>query len=216
MTYTVIQAERAKRGEGQQMVAVLIAENDPMTRALVEMFVRQSGTYRVAASICCEQLFPQVMLESGAELVLLGTSNFVNMEWLKERFPAVKLIAMTSQPEYGCMAGARACGADSFWYQQPNENELIQLMNRTMEGESIYPPQMIAHLGDALSSDFTDREIQVLREVVAGRTDAEIAERLGISLRTVKGHIQNLREKTGYRNRTELAVNARSSGLIVR
>ena len=197
------------------MVAVLIAENDPMVRALVEMFVRQSGTYHVVASICCDQLSPQVMLESGAQLVLLGTSDFVNMEWLKEQFPAMKLIAMTSKPEYGYMTSARACGADSFWYQQPDEDELIQLMNRTMAGESIYPPQMIAHLGDALSSDFTDREIQVLREVVAGRTDAEIGAKLGISLRTVKGHIQNLREKTGYRNRTQLAVHARSSGLII-
>ena len=197
------------------MAAVLIAENDPMARALVEMFVRQSGTYHVVASICCDQLSPQTMLESGAQLVLLGPSGFANMEWLKERFPAVKLIAMTSKPEYGYMSSARACGADSFWYQQPDEAELIQLMNRTMAGESIYPPQMIAHLGDALSSDFTEREIEVLREVVSGSTDAEIAERLGISLRTVKGHIQNLREKTGYRNRTELAVHARASGLIV-
>jgi two-component system vancomycin resistance associated response regulator VraR len=122
---------------------------------------------------------------------------------------------MVAAPEYGYITGAKESGADSFWYQQPDEDELIQLMNRTMEGESIYPPQMIAHLGDALSSDFTDREIQVLREVVAGRTDAEIADKLGISLRTVKGHIQNLREKTGYRNRTELAVHARSSGLII-
>lgn len=198
------------------MVAVLIAEDDPMARALVEMFVRQSGMYRVVASICCEQLSPQVILKSGAELVLLGISDFANMEWLKEQFPAVKLIVMTSKPEYGYMTSARACGVDSFWYQQPDEDELIRLMNRTMAGESIYPPQMIAHLGDALSSDFTDREIEVLREVVAGRTDAEIGEKLGISLRTVKGHIQNLREKTGYRNRTELAVNARSCGLIVR
>ena len=197
------------------MVAVLIAENDLMVRALVEMFVRQSGTYHVVAAICCEQLSPQVMLESGAQLVLFGTGGHGNMEWLKVQFPAVKLIAMTSKPEYGYMASARACGADSFWYQQPDEDELIQLMNRTMEGESIYPPQMIAHLGDALSSDFTDREIEVLRQVVAGATDAEIGARLGISLRTVKGHIQNLREKTGYRNRTELAVHARSCGLII-
>ena len=88
-------------------------------------------------------------------------------------------------------------------------------MDRTIAGESVYPQQMVVRLGQALSTDFTDRELQVLREVVSGSTDAEIADKLGISLRTVKGHIQNLREKSGYRNRTELAVHARSSGLIV-
>ena len=88
-------------------------------------------------------------------------------------------------------------------------------MNRTMAGENLFPEPMTVYLEHALSSDLTDRELQVLREVVSGSTDAEIADKLGISLRTVKGHIQNLREKSGFRNRTELAVHARSSGLII-
>ena len=57
--------------------------------------------------------------------------------------------------------------------------------------------------------------IEVLRELVAGESDAAIAEKLFMSLRTVKSHIQSMREKTGFRNRTELAVRARESGLII-
>ena len=106
---------------------------------------------------------------------------------------------MTGMPDHSCMTGARESGADSFWYQQPDAEALIGLMDRTMAGESVYPQQMVVLLGQALSTDFTDRELQVLREVVSGSIDAEIADKLGISLRTVKGHIQNLREKTGYR-----------------
>ena len=89
-------------------------------------------------------------------------------------------------------------------------------MDRTMAGESIYPdttPRL--KLGDAASDRFTERELEVLRLVVAGETDAGIAEKLFISIRTVKQHIQTLREKTGFRNRTELAVRARESGLVI-
>ena len=60
-----------------------------------------------------------------------------------------------------------------------------------------------------------DRELEVLRELVAGESDAAIAEKLFMSLRTVKSHIQSMREKTGFRNRTELAVRARESGLVI-
>ena len=46
-------------------------------------------------------------------------------------------------------------------------------------------------------------------------TDAAIAEKLYMSVRTVKQHIQSMRDKTGFRNRTELAVRARESGLVI-
>ena len=70
-------------------------------------------------------------------------------------------------------------------------------------------------MGDIFSEELTDRELEVLRELVAGESDAAIAEKLFMSLRSVKGHIQSMREKTGFRNRTELAVRARESGLII-
>ena len=51
--------------------------------------------------------------------------------------------------------------------------------------------------------------------MVAGDTDAAIAEKLFISVATVKSHIQNMKNRTGFRNRTELAVRARESGLVI-
>ena len=202
-------------GGEMQMIHVLIVENDPMARCLLEMFVSQNETYGVVASITCADLTPDLIREKAVHLALVNMEGLASASWLKEQFPYVKLIAMTGKPEHTYIERAKACGADSFWYQQSEAEALIEFMNRTMAGENLFPKPMTVYLGQALSSDLTERELQVLRQVVAGATDAEIAARLGISLRTVKGHIQNLREKTGYRNRTELAVHARSSGLII-
>ena len=61
----------------------------------------------------------------------------------------------------------------------------------------------------------SERELEVLRLVVAGETDATIAAKLFISVATVKTHVQNMKHRAGFRNRTELAVRARESGLVI-
>lgn len=85
-----------------------------------------------------------------------------------------------------------------------------------MAGESVYPnaPPEI-RMGNASSYDFTERELEVLRELTGGYTNQEIADTLHIASGTVKTHILNMLNKTGFRNRTELAVRARASGLVI-
>ncbi len=68
-------------------------------------------------------------------------------------------------------------------------------------------------LGAISIGDLTRREMDVLRLLVHGKTDAEIADALGLSVATVKQHVQRIREKTHFRNRTELAVQAALIGV---
>ena len=85
-----------------------------------------------------------------------------------------------------------------------------------MPGESVYPhetPEM--QLGLASRYELTERDLEGLREMTGGDTNQDIAERLHMSVATVKTHILNMLEKTGFRNRTELAVRARESGLVI-
>ena len=135
---------------------------------------------------------------------------------IKKHIPNIKIIVITSQPECSYIDRAREAGVDSFWYKSATAEEIIEVMDRTLKGESIYPdntPQL--KLGDTISEKFTDRELEVLRLVVAGDPDATIAEKLFISVSAVKYHIQSMKNRTGFRNRTELAVRARESGLVI-
>ena len=89
-------------------------------------------------------------------------------------------------------------------------------MERTLNGESIYPAdEPNVPFGKITRADLTDREIEILRELTASRTNEEIAESLVISVNTVNRHIQNIMEKTGFESRLELAMNAKSIGLVV-
>ena len=89
-------------------------------------------------------------------------------------------------------------------------------MNKALAGEHIFPddtPEL--RLGNASSKDLTDRELEVLKELLNGDSNQEIADRLSMSISTLKTHLQHLQEKTGYRSRMELALRAREIGLVI-
>lgn len=90
------------------------------------------------------------------------------------------------------------------------------MIGRTLAGESIYPEQTpVIQLGLAKSTEFTPREIQVLRLLTTGAGNDEIASKLEISLNTVKTHVMHLMDKTGFTSRTQLAIQARITGFVI-
>lgn len=204
------------------MNRVLIVEDDPMARKLLEIFIEESTKYNIVQSIESAAMVEFYCLNNKIDLILmdvctgLGVNGLDVAEKLKTNYPNIKIVIITSQPECSYIDRARKSGVESFWYKSSNAEEIISVMDRTLVGESIYPDNTpTLRIGDANSVDFTSRELEVLRELISGKPDATIAEDLHMSLRTVKTHIQNMRDKTGFRNRTELAVRARESGLVI-
>jgi len=204
------------------MYNVLIVEDDPMARKLMEIFVSTSDNYNLVPSLDSAAMAELYCMTRRVDLILMDVCTAMDAngieaaEKLKKKYPETKIIIITSQPEYSYISHARKIGVESFWYKEPTAEALIKVMDRTMAGESIYPDSApVTRLGAALSNDFTERELEVLRELVSGKTDAAIAETLCLSVTRVKQHIQRIREKTQFSNRTELAVRARESGLVI-
>jgi len=204
------------------MIRVLIVEDDPMARQLLELCVRQSSRYELLPSVESAALAEFCCQTRQVDLILMDVCTALNANGIeaagkiRRAFPNIKTIIVTGQPECSFIDRAKAAGVNSFWYKSAPAESILDVMDRTMAGESVYPdgtPPL--QLGNITSEALTEREREVLREVVKGESDAAIAEKLHISLRTVKGHIQSMRNKTGFRNRTELAVRARDCGLII-
>ena len=86
-----------------------------------------------------------------------------------------------------------------------------------MAGEHIYPDETpLVRIGNTTNHEFTERELDILKELTTGDSNAVIAERLHISVGTVKSHVQHLLDKTGFKTRTELVSDARSLGIVIR
>ena len=201
---------------------VLVVEDQTMPRQLFEMLIGASEDFELAAAIDSAELADVYCLGNAVDLVLMdvitrgGRSGLDAAARIKRQTPQVKIIVVTSMPECSYIDRARAIGVESFWYKDASEESILKLMQRTMAGESVYPdasPEL--YLGDASSREFTARELMVLREMTGGYTNTEIGEHLHMSVSSVKTHILNMLNKTGFRNRTELAVRARESGLVI-
>lgn len=204
------------------MYNVMVVEDQAMPRQLFEAFISMSDKYRLVHSIKNADMADIYCNQSQIDLILMDVCTELNSngldaaERIKQKHPEIKIIVVTSMPEVSYLERAKAIGVDSFWYKEVSEEPILELMDRTMAGESIYPDKTPAvSFGNIKSTDLSKREIEVLREVIMGFTNAEIAERLSISQHTVRDYIQVIMEKTGYRTRTELAVKAREKGIII-
>ena len=202
---------------------VLIVEDQEMPRQLFEIFVQSSENYVHVGSVGDSVLALQICKKQKVDLILMdvmtesGHSGLDAAEEIKQVFPEIKIIIVTSMPEYSWLERARKIGVDSFWYKEGKKNAILDVMDRTMAGESIYPDSTpLIRIGNSTNHEFTERELDVLRELTTGDSNTEIANRLSISPSTVKFHVENLLSKTGFRTRTELASEARSLGIVIR
>jgi len=202
--------------------SVLIADDQSMARQLFEMFVKSSEKYRLVHSLESASVAHIYCSRFPIDLVLMdvvmadGVSGLEAAKRIKKVSPKTKIIIVTSMPEVSYIKRAREIGVESFWYKEASREPILSVMDRTMAGESVYPDSApVLTLGNAKSVEFTPKELEVLREMTMGLTNSAIAEKLFIDVTTVKSHVTHMLQKTGFQNRTELAIQARVSGLVI-
>lgn len=201
---------------------IMIVDDQFVSRELFKLYIEQSPDYEVLYCIDSAMFADTYVLKGHIDLVIMdilmqdGSNGLDAAEKIKKLKPELKIVAVTSMPEVSWMNRAREIGIESFWYKEVSEETILDIIKRTLAGESIYPdstPEVM--LGSAKSTEFTPREIQVLRLLTTGVGNEEIAEKLNISQNTVKTHIKHLLEKTGFESRTQLAIQSRVTGFVI-
>ncbi|MBQ9544134.1 MAG: response regulator transcription factor [Clostridia bacterium] len=202
---------------------VLVVEDQDIPRELFEIYIKSSENFSHVLSVANASAALSVCRNTRVDLILMDVmtqlehSGLDAAEEIKKKFPAIKIIIVTSMPEYSWLARARKIGVDSFWYKDGQKDGILDVMERTMAGESIYPDETpLIRIGNATNHEFTERELDILKELTTGDTNSQIAERLFVSVATVKSHIQHLMEKTGFKTRTELVSEARGLGIVIK
>lgn len=203
-------------------VKVMIVDDQYISRQLFEMYVNASERYELVYSLESATFADAFVLKYPIDLVLMdilmndGSNGLDAAARIKKNSPSTRIIAVTSMPEASWLKRAQEIGIESFWYKEASRDSILEVMDRTMDGEMVYPESSpVVRLGLASSAEFTGRELEVLRIMTTGASNAVIAKKLGITENTVKNHIRHMMEKTGCESRTELAIEARVSGLVV-
>jgi len=157
---------------------VMIVEDQTMPRQLFELRVQASERFEVAISIDNAALADVYCLRFPVDLILMdvitrgGENGLDAAARIKRAFPQIKIIIVTSMPECSYLKRAKEIGVESFWYKEEQRESLLDVMERTMYGESVYPeatPEL--RLGLASSYELTQRELEVLREMTGSDTN---------------------------------------------
>ena len=203
-------------------INVIIVDDQYMARQLFELYIKSSGRYQLAGTASSGQQALSLVQAVSADLILMdilmpdGENGLETAARIKAIRPWIRIIAVTSMAEASWLKRAREIGIESFWYKESSKETILEVMDSTMNGDSVYPDQPPkVKLGLSSNTEFTQRELEVLRLMTRGMSNSSIAGELGISENTVKSHIQHMLDKTGYKNRTELAIEARIRGIVV-
>ncbi len=206
----------------EKKIRVVVADDQYVSRSFFEIQVRMSKGYDLAASLSGAEQAIAFCAAHPVDLVIMdvmmkyGLDGLTCAKAIRRNDPGVKIILTTSTAEARWIDEAREAGIESFWFKEYSDIPLTEVMDRTMAGERVFPDSPPnPDLGNAAKTDLSERELEVLRELTRNLTNEEIAEKLHISPHTVKRHIENMLVKTGYRNRIDLAVNAKALGVVV-
>jgi DNA-binding NarL/FixJ family response regulator len=143
---------------------------------------------------------------------------------LKEEGKTCAILVLTVHEDDALLREAVRLGASGYILKHAAESELISAIHSVYRGELYIHPKMIRSLLQPESSTtmqeestlerLTLREVEVLKLIVQGYTNKQVAEELGISIRTVEGHRANLTDKLAIRSRVDLLRYARDHHLI--
>lgn len=204
------------------MINVLIVEDSRISREMFERQLAAMPEYRVAASIENAANAEIVCLSNRIDLILMDIctaddeSGLEAAEKIRKSHPAIRIIVMTSMPEQSFIRKARSAGCDSFWYKEDGAVSLQEICEATMAGQHIWPEEAPAVMIGAVRSDeLTAREMEVIRGLAGGKRYEEIADDLKVSPNTVKYHMKNILQKTGFRSTVQLVAEVVGKRLIL-
>ena len=230
LSRTIVRAVRTRDTDGRDrryrptMVAstepdgrpltVALADDHPVVRAGLRTLLEADDSVRVVAEF--EDLprtvtgVPTVKPDALVlDLVMAGQSSL-------DAIPGLRIVVLTMQEDPGFAREALRLGASGYVLKDAAADELLLALRTIMRGATYLHPTLGAQMAvlEASTSPLTDREIQVLRLLAEGHTNAEISRRLYLSLRTVEAHRGQLRTKLGLHTRAELSSYAREHGLV--
>jgi len=168
------------------------------------------------ALVRCGLLKPDVIL---MDLIMPGTDGVTAIRLIHEKYPGVHVIALTSFQEDTLIQSALEAGATGYLMKNISARELAIAIRSAAQGKMTLSPEAAEALvharAQAKETDhLTEREQEVLRLMVEGLNNAQIAERLVVSLSTVKYHIGNILMKLRVDNRVAAVTVAMHNKLI--
>lgn len=212
------------------MIKVLIADDIPILRQGLKAILQQDVDIQVIglasdgdeAFRAAEELGPDVVL---MDMRMPEYDGEYGTRKIKEKFPHIKVLILTTFDDEENISKAMAGGADGYLLKEMDNDTVIRSIKMAMDGMSVFgssaasaiqkrfSAQTYASPAPAKDIPLTDRELDIIRLIAEGCDNKEISARLYLAEGTVRNNISRMLEKLSMKDRTQLAVYAIKNNL---
>ena len=204
---------------------ILLVDDHSMVRSGLRLLLEEEGDFQVvgeagdvdAALERSLALAPDVIRR---DLKMPGRPSLPAIPLFLEDSPATRVVVLTMQEDPAFAREALQAGASAYVLKEAADDELVQAVRVAASGGTFLTPQLGARIAaeppepSGPPDDLTEREVEILRLIALGHTNAEIAAQLFLSVRTVESHRAHIQHKIRLTTRAELVHYALEHGLI--
>jgi DNA-binding NarL/FixJ family response regulator len=208
-------------------IRVVLADDHAVVRTGIRQFIENEGDIEVVDEVGDGQAAVESIQEHSPDVAVLDIqmpemSGIEVTRWIREQGYATGVLILTAYDDDPYVLAVLQAGANGYVLKTADAEEIARAVRAVHEGKSALDPEItrkvMAHLSGARATAaverLTDRELEVLRLVAKGFTNKAIGLQLGISDRTVQGHLAKIYDKLQASSRTEAVMRAVSSGWL--
>ncbi len=206
-------------------IRIVLADDHAVVRRGLELLLDAEEGLEVVASVGDVDAAIRTTLGYKPDVLVLdlnmpGGSSLDAIPKILEASPNTKIAVLTMQNEPAFARQALSSGALAYVLKEAADDELVTAVRRAAAGETYLNPQLGARMAAeplrpaGPPDDLSEREVEVLRMIALGHTNAEIAERLYLSIRTVESHRSHIQQKLRRSSRADLVRYALEHGLV--
>jgi DNA-binding NarL/FixJ family response regulator len=211
----------------RKAIRVLLADDHAVVRAGIRQFLEHAGDIEVVAEADDGETAQALIQETQPDIAVLDiqmpkASGIEVTRWIRANKRQVGVLILTAFDDDPYVLAVLQAGANGYVLKTASPNEIIQAVRDVYAGKSALDPeitqkvmaQIVGHKEALAVEELTDRELEVLALVGRGFTNKAIGVQLGISDRTVQGHLARIFTKLNASSRTEAVMRAVSLGWL--
>ncbi|PWT91931.1 MAG: DNA-binding response regulator [Acidobacteria bacterium] len=201
-------------------IRILIADDHPMTREGIISVINARTDMKIVAETANGLQAVEAFFRERPDVVLMDLrmpemNGLEATRKIMEQFPRARILVLTAYDGDEYIHQALKSGALGYLLKDTSKAEVISAIQIVHSGSRYVPPDVFHRMSERISvMDLSAREMQVLKLIVKGKSNKEIADELKILEGTVKYHVSMILSKMNVQDRTEAATAALRRGLV--